>query len=147
MSLTVKDTSKAINFYIRAFGAIEHFRLPRPDGGIAHAEFSIGETRIYISDEAPDWHAVAMNDDETAACLFALSTDNCDLSYQQAVKIGATALLPPSDQFWGTRSAMVRDPFGYRWSFVQRIEDVPPREIARRAEEYFRNPTRTSGNI
>jgi len=136
-SLTVKDTSRALKFYTEAFGAEELFRMPAPDGGVAHAEFMIGNTRIFISDESTEWHAFAMPEGATAACLFSIMTDDCDRSYDRAVKAGADSLSEPTNQFWGTRSAIIKDPFGYRWSFSQKIEDVSPEELEKRAKAFF----------
>lgn len=137
LSLTVKKAADALAFYECAFGAKELYRLPTPDGGVAHAEFTIGNTRMYISDEAPDWHAVAMPAGASASCLFSIATDDCDASFQRALDAGAVPLSEPQDQFWGERSAMIQDPFGYRWSFGQQIEDVSPEEIMRRAHELY----------
>jgi PhnB protein len=137
--LTVKDAATALQFYADAFGAEEVFRMPTPDGQIAHAEFKIGDTNIFISDESPDWHAYAMPADVTASCLFAIRVDNCDEAFQRAVDAGAEALSQPQDQFWGVRSAIIKDPFGYRWSFGLEIEAVSPEELMKRAQAYF-NP-------
>ncbi len=137
LSLTVKDAAEALQFYANALGAEEVFRMPIPGGGVAHAEFVIGNTHIYISDEAPDWHAYAMPEGAMASCIFHITTDNCDNSYEHAVKAGAESLSPPQDYFWGVRSAIIKDPFGYRWSFGQQIEEVTPEEMAKRAQEYF----------
>ena len=136
-SLTVKDASSALNFYSEAFGAAELYRIPTPEGGVAHAEFMIGNTRIYISDEAPEWHAFAIPEDSLASCLFSVMTEDCDRSYNRAIKAGAESLSEPINHFWGTRSALVKDPFGYRWSLNQKVEEVSPEELARRAQEYF----------
>ena len=136
-SLTVKDTSRALSFYTRAFGAEELFRMPSPDGGVAHAEFMIGNTRIYISDEYEDYHAFAMPAGATASCLFSIQVEDCDAACKRAMGAGATALAEPADQFWGVRSAILRDPFGYRWCLNQRIEELTPEEIERRARELF----------
>ena len=136
-SLTVKDSSRALQFYAKAFGGEEVFRMPSPEGGIAHAEFMIGDTRIYMSDEAPEFHALAMPAGATASCLFSIMTDDCDKAYQRAIGAGAESLFEPVNHFWGTRSALVRDPFGYRWSLNQKIEDLTPEEIERRAQELF----------
>jgi PhnB protein len=136
-SLTVKDANKALNFYTEAFGAKEVFRMPTPDGGVAHAEFMIGNSHIYISDEAAEWHAFAMADGTMASCLFSVMTDDCDAAYQQAISAGAESLNEPIDQFWGTRSALVKDPFGYRWSLNQQTEEVSPEELMKRAEALF----------
>jgi PhnB protein len=137
LSLTVKDAAKALDFYAEAFGAVEIFRMPIPDGGVAHAEFMIGNTRIYISDESEAWHAFAMPEGTTAACLFSIVTEDCDRAYNQAIRAGAESLREPENQFWGMRSAIVKDPFGYRWSFSQMIEEVSPEELAKRAQELF----------
>ena len=97
----------------------------------------VGNTRIYISDEAPDWHAFAMQKEGTASCLFAILTDDCDSSYARAIEAGASPLKPPKDEFWGVRSAMIKDPYGYRWSFGQKTEDLSPEELAERAKQFF----------
>ena len=137
LSLTVKDAAKALDFYAVSFGAEEIFRMPAPDGGVAHAEFKLGNTRIYISDEAEEWHAFAMPEGTTASCLFSIMTEDCDSDYNKAIQAGAVSLREPENQFWGMRSAIVRDPFGYRWSFSQMVEDVSPEELAKRAQAFF----------
>ena len=137
VSLTVKDAAAALDFYVAAFGAVELFRLPDPDGSIAHAEFMIGNSKVYISGESPEWNAMAMADGAMASCLFALDVESCDEAHQRAVNAGAKSLSEPTDQFWGTRSSMVLDDYGYRWNFNQFIEDVSPEEMAKRAKAIF----------
>ena len=137
ISLTVKSASDALDYYTRAFGAKELYRMPTPDGGVAHAEFMIGNTRVYISDESPEWHASAMSEGTRASCLFAIKTESCNNSHKQAVEAGGESLMEPEDQFWGIRSGMIQDPFGYRWSFGEFLEEVSPEEMARRAKELF----------
>jgi len=137
LSLTVKDTAGALDFYAKALGAEELFRMPSPDGGVAHAEFMVGNTRIYISDESPEWHAFAMAEGSTASCIFSVTTADCNAAYSQATTAGAESLSEPKDQFWGTRSAIIKDPFGYRWSFSQQVEDVSPEELEKRIQSFF----------
>ena len=137
LSLTVKKASRALKFYTDALAAEELYRMPTPEGGVAHAEFRIGNTRMYISDESEEYHAFAMPEGVTASCLFSIITEDCDRSYNRAIEAGAQPLSEPSDQFWGTRSAIVRDPFGYRWSFNQVIEDLSVEEIEKRAQKLF----------
>ncbi len=137
LSLTVKDTARALEFYAKALGAQELFRMPSPDGGVAHAEFMIGNTHIYISDEAAEWHAFAMSEGAIASCLFSVMTEDCDAAYKRATAAGAESLSAPENQFWGARSAIIKDPFGYRWSFNQKIEDVSPEELEKRARSFF----------
>lgn len=137
ISLTVKRAADALDFYVKAFGAVELFRMPTPDGGVAHAEFMLDNTPMCISDESPCWHAAAMPEGVSASCLFSIATDDCDQSFARAVAAGGAPLLAPEDQFWGKRTAMVRDPFGYRWSFRQHLEDVSPEEMKKRAEAFM----------
>ena len=137
LSLTVKNTEEALEFYSKAFDAKERFKIPLPSGGIAHAEFMINDTRVFISDESEDWSAKAINDGEVAPCLFVLLTDSCDKSFQKALEAGAEKMLEPADYFFGVRVGVVKDPFGYRWSFREVLEEVSNEEIKKRAKELF----------
>ena len=141
LSLTVKDSAKALTFYAQALGAKELYRLPTPDGGVAHAEFMLGNTRIYISDESEQWQAFAMPEGAMASCLFTVMNDDCDTAYERALRAGAISLSAPENKFWGARSALIRDPFGYRWCLNQMIEEVSPEEMARRAQAFFESPS------
>jgi len=136
-SLTVKSTSDALAFYSAAFNAVELFRMPAPGGGTFHAEFMLGNTRIYISDEAESFHAKACPEGAMAPCLFAISIDDPDAAFKQAVEAGGTPLNEPETHFWGSRTGMILDPFGYRWSLTKQVEEVAPEEIMRRAGELF----------
>jgi len=134
LSLTVNDGNAALEFYALAFGAKELFRMPMPDGSIAHAEMMIGDTKVYLSEGCPEWHCAPMPEGVQASCLFGLNIESCDESFARAVAAGGVALMEPADQPWGSRSAMIRDPYGYRWSFSQFIEEVSPEEMCRRME-------------
>ncbi|MCJ8325491.1 MAG: VOC family protein [Campylobacterales bacterium] len=124
VSLTVKNTANALEFYTRAFGAKELYRIPSPDGGIGHAEFMIGNTKIFISDESSEWHAFAMSKDSIASFLLSILTDSCDKSYHQVIEAGGKSLRKPQTDSWGIRTAVIKDPFGYRWSFREPVEKV-----------------------
>jgi len=111
--------------------------MPEPSGGIAHCEFMLGDTRVYMSDEAPEWQAFAMPEGGTSSNLLCIEVDDCDAAFKQAVEAGAEVITEPTDQFWGSRSAVLKDPFGYRWGLAQMIEEVEPEELMRRAKELF----------
>ena len=130
-SLTVRNGAAALDFYARAFDAKEHYRLPNPDGKIMHAEFQIGDSRIMLSDEFPEWGAFAPEVGKGAA--FMIYVPDADAAFEKAVAAGATVVQGPTDQFWGDRTARVADPFGYRWSVATHVRDVSPEEIAKAA--------------
>ena len=138
VSLTVKDASAALEFYTRAFGAEVQLKLDAPDGSVAHAEFKIGNSKIYISGESEEWNAYAMADGVMASSLLAIATDDCDRSYQKAVEAGGEGLSEPKNQFWGARVAIIKDPFGYRWSFRELVEEVSPEEMAKSVQKLFK---------
>ena len=136
-SITVKDGNAALHFYSEAFGATETFRMPLPNGGLAHAEFLIGDTRIFLSEEYPDWKAFATPEGQFTPCLLNIEVDDCDAAHAKALKAGAEEISPPKDEFWGIRSSIIADPFGFRWSFGQLIEEISLEEVAKRAHELF----------
>jgi len=133
-SLTVRDGAAALDFYARAFGATENLRLPSPDGKIMHAEFQIGNSRLMLSDEYPDWGAFAPEVGKGGS--FMIYVPNADDAFKKAIEAGATVIQDPTDQFWGDRSARVADPYGYRWTVAAHVRDVSPEEIARAAAEW-----------
>ena len=133
-SLTCKSAAAALDFYARAFGAVELFRLSPAPGIVPHAEFMIGTTHLNISDEFPLGHAFVIQEGGLAPCVFTIQVDDCDQAFARALAAGGSPLTPSRDQFWGKRTAMIRDPFGYRWSFSQHLEDVAPDELMKRAQ-------------
>jgi len=135
LSLTVNNGSEALDFYTRAFGAKELYRMPMPDGSIAHAEFVIGNTNIYLSEDSPEWHASSMPEGGRASCLFSLAVESCDAAFAKAVAAGGEPLMEPMDQFWGMRTGMIQDKYGYRWTFREFLEEVSPEEMMKRAQE------------
>lgn len=137
VSLTVKDAASALDFYTTAFGAVELFRMPDPSGAVAHAEFTIGSSKLFISNESPEWNAFAIPEGEMAPVLLVIDVDNCDEACQKAVGAGAKCLTEPVDQFFGFRTAMVLDKYGYRWNLRQLIEEVSPEEMMKRAKALF----------
>jgi PhnB protein len=137
VSLTCKRASEALAFYSKAFGAKEIFRLGGPDGSVGHAAFMVGSTLMNISDENSEWHAQAMPEGTKASCLFSIATEDCDQAFATAVAAGATPLNSPQNYFWGKRTGMICDPFGYRWTFSQHIEDVSPEEMMQRARAHM----------
>ena len=133
-----RDAAKAIDFYKKAFGAKERLRMNTPDGRVAHAELQIGNSVVMLGDEAPESGAVAPPTiGGTASGLFIYS-ESVDKAFAKAIAAGATQEQPPTDMFWGDRYGKLVDPFGHRWQIATHIEDVSPKEMKRRSEEFAR---------
>lgn len=141
ISLTVANGkgNAALAFYADAFGAEVLYRMDTPDGGVAHSEFKIGDSRIFLSEEYADYKAAGMPEGSLSSCLLCIETDDCDAAHRQALDAGASPIYPPTDEFWGVRTAVISDPFGYRWSLGQLIEKLTPEEVSKRAAELFGN--------
>jgi PhnB protein len=138
--LIVEDAARAIDFYVRAFGAKELYRLPvpGPDGQdrVGHAEIRIGDTNLMLSDEWPDMGYLGPNKRGGPTASFVIYGEDCDAAFAQAVDAGATVDKPVSDQFWGDRMGTVVDPFGHKWTLGTHKEDVAPEELALRMKEW-----------
>jgi PhnB protein len=135
--LTVDDGEKAIEFYKRAFGAVERGRMAAPDGKIAHAELQIGNAIIMLSDKFPQFVSESPKELGGTTVAIFLFVEDVDAVVQGAVEAGATITMQPEDQFWGDRMGHVADPFGHLWLIATRVEDLAPEEIAARSQEVF----------
>jgi len=135
--LRVRDTDAAIRFYTQAFGASERFRLVEPSGRIGHAELQLGPAVLMLSDAFPEFGLTAPSGDADIGASVHLHVDDCDAFSAAAAAAGASVLMPPTDQFYGERSARLRDPFGHTWLIGHSIEQVSPQEMQRRYTALF----------
>jgi len=117
--LTVKGAADAIAFYQKAFGAKEEMRMPAQDGKrVMHAHLTINGGAVFLSDEFPehgDVKAPTNGPPPVAVALAFTKPADVDATYKKAISAGAKSTLEPGDQFWGSRFAMLTDPFGHRW--------------------------------
>ncbi len=135
--LRLRDGAAAIDFYTRAFGAREKFRLTEPGGRLGHAEIELGGTTIMLSDEFPEYGIRGPGALGGTSFAIHLHVDDADAAIARAVAAGATLVRPATDQFYGERSGTVRDPFGHEWSIGHEIERVTPEEMQRRYDAMF----------
>ncbi|MFC5569787.1 VOC family protein [Lysobacter yangpyeongensis] len=133
--LIVDDAAKAIDFYERAFGAQELYRLPMGDR-IGHAEIRIGDTQLMLSDEWPDMQALGPNKRGGATASFVIYGPDADAAWDRAVQAGAKPDRPVKDEFWGDRMGTVIDPFGHKWSLGTHVRDVGPEEMKQAMAEW-----------
>ena len=135
--LSVPSTSAAIEFYKKAFGATERFRLVEPSGRIGHAELQLGPVVLMLADEFPEFGIHAPAPSGAVGFTIHLHVDDCDAWAKRAVAAGATLLSEPKDEFYGERGCRLRDPFGHVWLIGHSIEKVTPEEMQRRYTALF----------
>jgi PhnB protein len=131
--LRVRGANAAIEFYKHVFGARERFRLTDPsDGRVGHAELELGPNMVLmLSDEYPEM-GIRGPAEGGASMGVHLHVDDCDAIVERAVAAGAELTMPPSDQFYGERSAKIVDPWGCEWMIGHSLEQVEPEEMQRR---------------
>ncbi len=133
--LVVNDGNRAIEFYKQAFGATETVRMGGPGGKIGHAELKIGDSMMMLSDEmpgSPNRSPQSLGGSPVSVFMY---VENVDSVFDQAIKSGAKADMPPQDMFWGDRFGSLTDPFGHQWALATHIEDVAPEEMKKRSQE------------
>ena len=127
--LVCADAAGAIEFYKKAFGAVEESRLPGPGGKVMHALIRIGGAAIMLVDEAPEWGMLGPKALKGSPVTIHLYVDDTDAFVARAVKAGAKVTMPVTDMFWGDRYGTLEDPFGHRWSVGTHVRDVSPAEM------------------
>ena len=133
--ILVDGAAAAIEFYGRAFGAVEVLRMPAGPDKIAHAEVKIGDSHVMLSDEWPDMDLLGPNRRGGATASLMIYLPDVDAAFERALAAGARQERPVEDQFWGDRMGTVVDPFGHRWTLATHIEDVSEEEMQRRMHQ------------
>ena len=128
--LTVEGAAKLIEFLKQAFDAKETYRLEGPNGSVMHAQIKIGDSMVMLGE--------ASEKCKPTPATMALYVENADAWYKRALNAGAVSEREPSDQFYGDRSAGVKDFAGNQWWIHTHIEDVPHEEIKKRAEVWMK---------
>ena len=134
--LIVKGAANAIEFYKKAFGATEIMRIPAPGGKVGHAEIKIGNAIIMLADEFPEMNHRSPQSLGGTPVSILVYVQDVDAFVKRAVAAGAKVVMPVETKFYGDRSGSLEDPFGHHWHFATHVEDVPPDEMAKRAEAF-----------
>lgn len=127
--LVIDGASAAMEYYKKAFGAVELFRMEH-EGKIGHAEMKIGDSPLMLADEMPQYKGPKSLGGTPVSLM--IYVDDVDTIYPQAIAAGGTEVKPLQDQFYGDRSGTLTDPFGHIWTVATHKEDVSPEEIEKR---------------
>jgi PhnB protein len=130
--LIVNDGAKALDFYGKAFGAQERFRMPGPGGKVMHAEIQIGDSVLMLNDEFPEQGAKSPRSLGGSPVTIFLYVDDVDAWHKRAAAAGCATKMPPTDMFWGDRYCQLSDPFGHNWGIGTHKEDVAPADMEKR---------------
>jgi PhnB protein len=132
--LIVRGGAAAIEFYRKAFGAVELFRFPAPDGKVGHAEIKIGDSPIMLADEYPEMGYKGPQTIGGSAVSLMIYVEDVDAVFNRAIESGGTVKEAVQDKFYGDRSGTLIDPFGHVWHVATHKEDVAMDEMERRAK-------------
>jgi len=132
--LIIRGAADAIEFYKKAFGAVELFRFPAPGGKIGHAEIKVGDSPIMLADEYPDMGYKGPQSIGGSPVSLMIYLEDVDSVFNRAVDAGATVKEAVQDKFYGDRTGTVIDPFGHIWHISTHKEDVSMDEMERRAK-------------
>jgi PhnB protein len=127
--LVCAGAAEAIEFYKKAFNAVEMMRLPGPGGKLIHASVRIGDSVLMLVDEFPEMGAKGPKSLQGSPVTIHLYVEDADAAVAQAVAAGAKVTMPLADMFWGDRYAQLEDPFGHCWSVATHVRDLSPEEV------------------
>lgn len=134
--LICRNAEAAIDFYTRAFGAAEMFRIGEP-GMVGHAEMKLGNSIIMLADEHAEMGALSPQTIGDSPVSFMIYVEDVDAFTEKAIAEGLEVLRPVEDQFYGDRAGQFKDPFGHKWAFATHKEDLSPEEIHERAKAAY----------
>jgi PhnB protein len=126
--LFCRDPVAEIEFCTAVFGAVEGVRRPGADGKTAHAMMLFGPAMVMIESEWPGMTNRAPLPDGSSPVVLYVYVENVDETVERAVAAGARVLMPPTDQFWGDRTAWIIDPSAHVWTVATRIEETTEEE-------------------
>lgn len=136
--LVCKDGQKALAFYEKAFGArvLSKSLMPGSDK-LMHAEIEIGNARVMLADEFPDWGSLGANALGGSPVVLHLYCEDTDAVMARAEAAGAEITMPAADMFWGDRYGKLADPFGHQWSVGTKIANPTQEEMEQAMNAMF----------
>jgi PhnB protein len=133
--LVCAGAAEAIDFYKKAFNAVELGRMDGPQGKLLHGAIRIGDSMVMLADEFPDWGSLGPKSLKGSPVTIHLYVEDVDAFTARAVAAGAKVTMPIQDMFWGDRYGKLEDPFGHQWSVSTHVRDVSPEEMKQAAQK------------
>jgi uncharacterized glyoxalase superfamily protein PhnB len=136
--LICAGAADAIEFYKKAFNAVEIGRLAGPQGKLLHGAIRIGDSTVMLVDEFPDWGSLGPKSLKSSPVTIHLYVEDVDAFVTRAAAAGAKITMPLQEMFWGDRYGKLEDPFGHHWSVATHVRDVSPGEMRAAAQKACR---------
>jgi PhnB protein len=133
--LTCAGAADAIEFYKKAFNAVEIKRMPGPQGKLMHALIRIGDSAVMLADEFPDWGSFGPKSLNGSPVTIHIYVEDVDALVERAVAAGAKITMPLEDTFWGDCYGKLEDPFGHHWSVATHLRDMSSEDMQQAAQK------------
>jgi len=133
--LICAGAADAIEFYKKAFNAVEIGRMASPQGKLLHGLIRIGDSKVMLVDEFPDWGSFGPKSLKGSPVTLHLYVEDVDAFVAHAAASGPKITMPLQDMFWGDRYCKLEDPFGHQWSIATHVRDVSPDEMRQAAQK------------
>jgi PhnB protein len=133
--LAIRGAAEAIEFYKKAFGALEVMRMPGPAGKLGHVEIKVGDSKVMLADESEKMNFLGPQARGGTPVHIHVYVKDVDATVAKAVELGAKMMRQVQDMFYGDRTGAIEDPFGHFWHIATHVRDVSMAEMKRAAAE------------
>jgi len=119
--LYIKNGINNIEFYTKAFGAVELRRFTNDDGSIHVAELSMNGTIFHLHEEVSASGSFSPEKYNGTTVTIGLFVSDVDAFMNKAIEAGAKLISPAQDYDYGYRQGKIKDPFGHIWLIEMKL--------------------------
>ena len=118
--LIVEDVDRALGFYVDLLG----LRLGHRSGDYAQLDTGTTRLALYTRSAMAKTLGMALDPPASSAPGFEIGfkVTDVDAAFSELIARGAQPMVPPTDRFWGQRTAYVRDPDGHLIELAQELK-------------------------